>query len=179
LARQRLGNLDQSTVLLIGTGDLAELTAKQLAKRGVKQLLVLGRAPSRAERLALAYGGRAITPGGLAEALARSDVVISATGARQPILHREQVRSALAHRSGDRLSLLLIDLSVPRNIDPTATELPGVEVHTIDDLRGTIERALMRRRAELPSAYAILGSEVARFTAWLNRREAKAAAFVS
>src|SRR5262249_7239983 len=89
----------------------------------------------------------------------------------QPILHRDQLARALAHRRADSVPLLLIDLGVPRDIDPTTTDLSGVEVQTIDDLRGIVEHTLEQRRAELPEAYRILGGEVARFTAWLSRRE--------
>jgi len=170
-ARRRLGTLSQSTVLLIGSGDMAQLAAKQVVKREAKQLLVLGRDPARAKRLAESCGGCAITPDRLEEALAQSDLVISATSAPQPIVHREQLRRALARTRADSVPLLLIDLGVPRDIDPTAADLSGVEVHTIDDLRGMVERTLEQRRAELPEAYRILGGEVARFTAWLSRRE--------
>ncbi|HUA48561.1 MAG TPA: glutamyl-tRNA reductase [Solirubrobacteraceae bacterium] len=177
LARSRLGTLTQSTVLLVGTGDMAQLAAKQLVKRGARELLVLGRAPASAERLALSYGGHAITLDGLDEALAQCDVVITATGARQPILHRDRLRRALERRHTDSAPLLLIDLSVPRDVDPAAAELSGVELHTIDDLRGLVDGALMKRRAELPKAYAILGREVTRFTTWLSRREASLECF--
>ena len=173
-ARVRLGTLSQSTALVIGAGGMGELAAKQLVKRGVKRLLVLGRAPSRAQRLAASYGGQAIAPDRLDEALAQSDVVISATCSPQPILHADQLRRACARRGSDSLALLLFDLSVPRDVDPAAAELAGVEVHTIDDLRDTVDRALMRRRAALPEAHAILEGEVARFTDWLRRREATA-----
>ena len=172
LARRRLGTLNQSTVLLVGTGDMARLAAKQLAKRGAKQLVVLGRTLSSAERLAGAYGGRAITPDGLDEALTQSGVVITATTAQRPILNRDQLRRAIASRGTGSVPLLVIDLSVPRDVDPAATGLPGLEVHTVDDLRPAVEHALMQRRDELPKAAAILESEVARFTAWVSRREA-------
>jgi glutamyl-tRNA reductase len=175
-ARRRLATLSRSTVLLIGTGETAQLAAKQLVKRDVKELLVLGRAPAHARRLALSYGGQAITRERLDHALARSAVVISATGAPQPILGPDQVRRALARRRWDRVPLLLIDLSVPRDVDPAVSELAGVEVHTIDDLGVVVQGALLRRRAELPQAFAILGGEVARFTDWLTRREAMSVA---
>jgi glutamyl-tRNA reductase len=173
-ARERLGTLSRSTVLLVGTGNTSELVAKQLVRRGAKQLLVLGRAPSGATRLADSYGGHAIAPDRLDEALVQSDVVISATGTPQPILCRDQLQRALERRGVSSAPLLLIDLSVPRDVDPAAAELSGLEVHTIDDLRDIAERALEQRRAELPDAYAILGSEVARFTDWLRRRETAA-----
>jgi glutamyl-tRNA reductase len=172
LARRRLGTLSQATVLLIGTGDAAELAAKQLVKRGVKELLVFGRTPSRTKRFALSCGGRAVGEDGLDDALAQSAVVISATGAPEPILDRDQIRRAVAGRGEDCVPLLLIDLAVPRDVDPAVAELSGVEIRTIDDLRSVVERARLRRRAELPQAFAILGGEVARFTDWLRRRDA-------
>ena len=157
-------------MLLIGAGEVSELAAKQLTKRA-KQLLVLGRDYSRAKRFAEYYGGRAITSDQLDDALSASDVVICATGTPLPIVTRDQLRRALARRSAHSRLLLLIDLSVPRDVGPTARDLPGLEVHTIDELRGTVERTLVQRRAELPAARAVLRDEVARFTDWLGRRE--------
>ena len=170
-ARGRLGTLYGSTALLIGTGAMTQLAAKQLHKRGAKRLLVFGHAPSQARWFADSCGGLAITPDQLDDALARADLVISATGAPRPVLHPEQLRCALARRGVGSVPLLLIDLSVPRDVDPAASELAGVEVRTIDDLRETVERARQQRQAELPEAYRILGSEMARFTGWLSRRE--------
>jgi glutamyl-tRNA reductase len=69
---------------------------------------------------------------------------------------------------------LLIDLAVPRDVDPAVAGLPGVEVYTIDDLRPVVERTLMQRSAELPAAYSVVRAEVARFTGWLRRRETAA-----
>ena len=173
-ARARLGTLSRATVLIIGTGALGELATRQLAKRGVKQLLVLGRMASRTNRLAESHGARAMSPDDLDNALAQADVVISATGAPGPILGRDQLQRAVANRGEDAMPLLLIDLSVPRDVDPAAAELSGLEVQTIDDLRGIAERAVVRRRAALPDACAVLESEVPRFTDWLRRREALA-----
>jgi glutamyl-tRNA reductase len=91
-------------------------------------------------------------------------------------VHGGHVAEALARRgpAGSR-PLLLIDLAVPRDIDPAIGELAGVELHTIDDLQQTVERTRAQRRAELPAAYSILGAEVDRFTDWLRRREARKA----
>jgi len=175
-ARNRLGTLSGSTALLIGTGHTSELAAKQLARSGVTQLLVLGHTACRAQRLAASHGGRAITPAQLDDALARSDVVVSATSAPRPVLDRDQLRHAAARRGASSAPLLVIDLSVPRDVDPAARGLPGIEVHTIDDLRGRAERTLMQRRGEVPEASAILDREMARFTDWLHRREAILAA---
>jgi glutamyl-tRNA reductase len=174
LVRQRLGTLGQSTVLLIGAGTAGELAAKQLVKHGPRELLVLGRDVARAERLAERYGGRAVTSDRLGEALAQSDVVISSTGAPHPIVDRDRLEQAIARRGrAGSPPLLLIDLAVPRDIDPAVAGLAGVEVHTIDDLRRVVERNLKQRSAELPAAYAVVRAEVARFTRWLSCRDAR------
>jgi glutamyl-tRNA reductase len=176
LVRQRLGTLSRSTVLLIGAGITGELAAKQVVKEGARELLVLGRDVARAERLAQRHGGRAVTSDRLGEALAQSDVVISATGAPHLIVHRDQLEHAIARRGrAGSAPLLLVDLSVPRDIDPAVAGLDGVELSTIDDLRPVVEHSLVRRSAELPAAYAVLHAEVARFTHWLSRRDAAAA----
>ena len=167
-ARRRLGTLGRSTVLLIGAGTIAELTAKHLAKYGVRELLVLGRDVERAERLAGPYGGRAVMRERLGDALARADVVISATGAPGAVVHADD----LATRQRAASPVLLIDLAVPRDIDPAVARVPGVDVYTLDDLHTVVAQALVQRRAELPAARSVLRDEVARFTSWLRRREA-------
>jgi glutamyl-tRNA reductase len=162
LARQRFGTLNGSTALLIGAGATGELAAKQLAQYDLRELLVLGRDVARAHGLAERHGGRAVTPDGLAEALAQSDVVISSTGAPHAVVHRDHVERALADRAGaNARPLLLIDLA----------GLAGVELYTVDDLRRAVERTLVQRSGELPAAYSFVRAEVARFTRWLNRRE--------
>jgi glutamyl-tRNA reductase len=174
LARQRLGTLGGSTVLLIGAGTTGELAAKQLVKQRPRELLVLGRDSARAGRVAERYGGRAVTSDRLGEALAQADVVISSTGAPHPIVDRARLEQAIARRGrAGSAPLLLIDLAVPRDIDPAVAGLDGVEVLTIDDLRQVVERNLMQRSAELPAAYAVVRAEVARFTRWLSCRDAR------
>jgi glutamyl-tRNA reductase len=171
-----LGTLTRSTVLLIGAGKMGELAAQQLVKRGVGELLVLGRHQARAVQFAERYGGHAITSESLGEALTRSHVIISSTGAPRPVLYRGELEPALAHRgAGVSRPLLLIDLAVPRDVDPAVSTLAGVELHTIDDLQRVVQGAFAQRRAELPAAYSILRAEVARFTRWLGAREAMAA----
>jgi glutamyl-tRNA reductase len=176
LVRQRLGTLSQSTVLLIGAGTMGELAAKHLIKHRPHGLLVLGRGPERALRLAERYGGRALVSDQLGEALARSDVVISSTSAPHAILHRPQLEIAVGGRGGHKSEpLVLLDLATPRDVDAAVAGLTGLEVYTIDDLRPVVERALTQRRAELPAAHSLVRDEVARFTGWLRRRETAAA----
>ena len=163
--RARVGTLERSTVLLIGAGTVGELVAKHLARHGVGELVVVGRDGARADRVARRHGGRAVPSDRLGAALAQADVVISSTGSPRPVVcpaHLERRRGA---------PLLLVDLAVPRDIDPAVAALPGVEVFTLDDLRVLVDGTLRQRRAELPAAYAVLGSEVTRFTTWFRRRE--------
>jgi glutamyl-tRNA reductase len=150
LAHRRLGTLAGTTVLLIGGGRVTELAAAELSVRGVRELLVLGRGATRAERIA---------------ALALADLVISATSTPGAVVHADD----LAARGG--APLLLIDLAVPRDVDPAVAQVRGVELHTLDDLQALIDGTLLQRRTELPAAHAVLRSEVTRFTTWLGRRE--------
>lgn len=175
-ACRRLGTMTGSTVLLIGAGDTGELAAKQLVRRRVGELFVLGRDSARAARLAQRYGAHAITPDRLGDAFARGDVVISSTGAPRPILYPGDLEPALARRCArESRPLLVLDLAVPRDVDPAVSALAGVELHTIDDFQPVVQGALAQRRAQLPAADAILRREVSRFTRWLDAREATAA----
>jgi glutamyl-tRNA reductase len=114
-----------------------------------------------------------LTSDQLGDALARTDVVISSTSAPHTIVHRDQLEHALADRSGER-RLVLIDLATPRDIDPAAASVNGIEIYTIDDLRPLVEQTLTQRSSERPAAYAIVRAEVARFTRWLSYRETAA-----
>lgn len=178
LARRRLGGLSDATVLLIGTGSTAELAAKHVAKSGANQLLVIGRDRARAARLAWRYGGDAVIAGWLDEALARSDVVVSCTAAPDAIVHVEQMQRVLARRHAAQ-RLVLIDLAMPRDVDPRVAGLPGVDVYTLDDLSQLIASTQTERRAELPAAYAELETETGRFTRWLCRRQIRQAQAVA
>lgn len=171
--RSRLGSLGDATVLLIGAGTTGELAAKHLAKHSPREVLVFGRDAARAECLARRYGGRGVASDRLLEALTRADVVITSTGAPHPIVSRDQLEQALRGRRAVSTPLLLVDLAVPRDIEPAGGAVAGVELHTIDDLRQTVEQTLVQRRAELPAAHSILRAEVARFTGWLRRRQAR------
>ncbi|HEY6758709.1 MAG TPA: glutamyl-tRNA reductase [Baekduia sp.] len=177
LVRARLGTLRDASVLLIGTGDAAELTARHVAKRGgPRALVVLGRDVARAERFARRHGGRALGADRLGEALARADVVFSARGSERPVVRRADVERALAagrRRSADA-PLQLVDLAVPRDVEPAVGRLAGVELHTVDDLRRVVARNLSQRGDHLPAAREIVVAEGHRFTRWLDRRAAPA-----
>lgn len=159
LAQQLVGDLRQSRVLIIGLGEMGELTLKALAGRGVTQLAVANRTRSKAEAVAAAMGGAVYGLDELDEALATVDVVFSATNAPQPLIDAVRLRPVCTFRQGR--PLLLVDLAVPRDIHPDVMELAGVYHYTVDDLSANLDEALESRRQEIPCVEAIIAQEVA------------------
>jgi glutamyl-tRNA reductase len=169
LAHQVFGNLDGCGVMLIGAGHVAELAARSLAARGARVALVANRSPQRAELLARRFGGEGIALGDAAERLAGVDVLVSSTGSPGWALDRGQVDAALRGRKGR--PLFLIDLAVPRDLDPAIHELEGCYLYDIDDLESVVASSLAGRRREAVRAEAIVAEEAERFRAWQASRE--------
>jgi len=159
LAQQHAGDLRQQRVLVLGAGEMGRLALKSLHHRGAADVEVVNRTFAKAESTATAYGVTAFPLDRLSERLAQADVVIAATSASQPLLTRGLVAEAMAQRP-DR-PLLLVDLAVPRDIEPAVGDLPGVRLFDVDDLRGTLDDALGAREAEVPQVEAIITEEVA------------------
>ncbi len=158
LAAQLTGDLRYQQVAVVGLGEIGQLALKGLQSRGVTDLTLVNRTRSRAEELALIYGGEPYALADLATILSTADIVITATSAIEPILRREQVAMALAQRDG--CPLTLIDLAVPRNIDPTVALLPTVTLYDVDDMRAVVDEALVARQAELPKVEAIIAEQL-------------------
>lgn len=159
LAQQHAGDLRQQRVLVIGVGEMGRLTLKALSHRGAGCVEVVNRTFAKAEGAASALGGCAYPLENLAERLALADVVIAATGSPQPLLTAKLVADALAQRP--QRPLLLVDLAVPRDIDPAVGSLPGVRLYDVDDLRGSLDEALAAREGEVPGVETIIAEEVA------------------
>lgn len=159
LVQQQSGDLTRRRVLVVGAGEMGRLTLKALYHRGAGCVEVVNRTFSKAESAVVAFGGCAFPLDRLAERLALADVVITATGAPQPLLTKELVMEAIAQRP-DR-PLLLVDLAVPRDIESAVGDLPGVRIFDVDDLRGGLDEALSSREAEVPRVEAIIAEEVA------------------
>jgi glutamyl-tRNA reductase len=147
-------SLSDRCVLVIGAGDTSEKTARALSSRGVRGVRVANRTWERAAELANALGGQAVPFERLAEELARADIVISSTAAPRYVLDRTLLASVLRGRR-DR-PLLLIDLAVPRDIEPEVNFLEGVYLYNIDDLQSIAEDALRLRREEVARCEAII-----------------------
>jgi glutamyl-tRNA reductase len=169
LAQQVFGDLHGCRVLLAGAGHVAELAARSLVARGATIAFVANRSEERARQLVRRFGGHAIPLDAAAGHLFEVDVLLSATGAPDRTLTRDRVEAVLRARKGR--PLFLIDLAVPRNLDPAIHELDGCFLYDIDDLESVVSAGLAGRRREAARAEAIVASEAERFRAWHASRE--------
>lgn len=161
LAQESFARLEDSTVMLIGAGETIELVARHLVQAKAKRLLVANRTLAHAQDLATRHGGYALPLADLHLHLSEADIVFSATASREPILRRPQVESALAPRK--HRPMLLLDLAVPRDIEPQVGEAQDVFLYTVDDLERSIEDNRRQRRAAADEAEAIIELQVARY----------------
>ena len=164
LAKRTLGPLDDKTVLVISAGSTGKLAAKSLAQSGASRILVTNRTPERASELAHSVGGSAFPFSRLPQILAQADIVISGTGAESFLLGPEQVGRAMAGRNGR--SLLLIDIAVPRDVDPAVRRIPNVHLFDIDDIQAVSQASLRGRQREVQRVEAIVEEEVQAFLEW-------------
>jgi glutamyl-tRNA reductase len=163
LAKARI-DLSKSRAMVIGAGENAQLVSTHLVKAGVAELIIANRDTCRAQDLASQFAqASAIGLRDLAEALARVDLVISSTAAEEPVVTCDMVGPVL---SGRRQPLLILDVAVPRDIDPKVGELPGVTLRNIDDLGGQVDLNRAKRSQEIPKARAIVDQFVAEFEQW-------------
>jgi glutamyl-tRNA reductase len=166
LAAHTLGELSERNVLVVGAGENGELTARALADRGVRTIFVANRRYDRAIGLAARFGGEAVRFDDLPELLVRADIVVSCTASPHQIIGREELEQVLDER-GDR-PLLLIDIAVPRDVDPAVRELKGITLYDMDDLQHAVARNVTGRTAEASKAGTIVDQEVERFSRWLG-----------
>lgn len=164
LAQSVFSALDQATVLLIGAGDTIELAARHLTDHKVKRLLVANRTLEHAQSLASRFGGVALPLDELERHLAEADIVLSATASREPILRREAVKQALRQRR--HRPMFLLDLAVPRDIEPAIAELDDVFLYSVDDLEQVIDENRRSRREAAEQAEAIIELQVEHYLSW-------------
>src|SRR5690349_4743483 len=162
LAREQLGGLEHATVLVIGAGKIAELAVANLTARGARSVVVVNRSRERADALAERVGGRTLGLDDLPEALAAADVVVTSTGAPEPVVRAADMPA------GRRV---LIDLAVPRDVEPAVGELEGVALFHVDDLEATVRRTIARREGETEQALAIVADQAGEFRSWLAALE--------
>lgn len=161
LAEARLGSLAGKRVLVLGAGEMGEGMALSLSKAGVAEVLVANRTRARADELAAKVGGRAVGVVDLPDALAQVDVLLTSTGASSVLVDHGDLEPVVAARGGREL--LIIDVAVPRDVDPAAAELPGVDLLDMDDLRAFADAGLAERRREVASVRDLVDEEVQRY----------------
>ena len=168
LAKKVFEDLEGTTIMIVGAGKMSELTAKHLVSCGVARVLVANRTYERAVEFAGRTGGEAVPYEDLFDRLHDVDIVISSTAATEYVIGKESVADALKHRSRP---LFMIDIAVPRDIDPAVNDLRGVFLYDIDDLQGVVDSNLEERMREAQRAETIIEEEIATFAAWLESME--------
>ena len=161
LGRKIFGSLKGAAVLLVGAGEMAELAAQHLSAAGATRILVANRTHAAGEALARKFAGEAVDFSQLAEHLAEADIVICSTGAREYVVTPEMAEAA-RRRRGNRPAFL-IDISVPRNVDPAVGKMDNLFVFDVDDLEAVVQSNLREREREAERARLIVESEVTEF----------------
>ncbi len=169
LARKIFGDLSGKTVLLAGAGEMAELAAEHLLAQGIGRVVVANRTLERAVSLARRFNGEAASLSELVSRLAEADILISSTGAPDLILRKEEMAPLMRQRYNR--PIFLIDIAVPRDLDPGLNDLDNVYLYDIDDLQQVVETNKGERRKEADRAERIVDEETIKFLQWLENME--------
>jgi glutamyl-tRNA reductase len=167
LARETVGALEDRHVVIIGAGETAELTAQALHAHGVRTVFVANRRADRARSIAARFGGSVSSLHELPERIAGADVVVTSTASPHPLIEAEGLAEVMAGRP-DR-PLVLIDIAVPRDVEPACGDLPGVALYDVDDLQATATRNLEVREGERAAAEDLVEDEIVRFARWMGQ----------
>ena len=164
LAKQIFGDLKQTTVLLVGAGETIELATRHLHSQGVGNIIIANRSVERAQTLADEFNGQAISLQHISEHLYRSDIVISSTASPLPIIGKGTVERALKQRKHQ--PIFMVDLAVPRDIEPEVSELDDIYLYSVDDLQSVIEENMENRQQAAEQAIEIIDVQVQHFLEW-------------
>jgi glutamyl-tRNA reductase len=170
LARKIFGQLSGRRVLVVGAGEISTLTAQHLRANGVGEILVTSRTQAHADTLAASVNGRSVPWDDLAQGVAVSDIVVTATGSQRPIITRAQIEAVTGRHRRD--PLFIIDVAVPRDVEAAVGDIEQVFLYNVDDLQTMVQENLSRRSSEVTRAEAIVAEEVSKFGAWLRSRGA-------
>ncbi|GAB6183549.1 glutamyl-tRNA reductase [Thermodesulfovibrio hydrogeniphilus] len=169
LIKKVFDDLSKKSILLVGAGEMAELALRHLIGSGIKSVFIANRTFERALELAKEFNGEAVQFEKLKEHLAKSDIVICSTGAPHYVITEKLMKEVMALRK--HKPIFLIDISVPRNIEPSCNELDNVYLYNIDDLQDVVDSNLLERKKEAQKALNIIEEEVEKFFQWLNSLE--------
>ena len=164
LAKQIFGDLKQTTVLLVGAGETIELAARHLYSQGVRKIIIANRSVDRAKKLANEFDGEAISLQHISDHLYRSDIVIASTASPLPIIGKGTVERALKQRKHE--PIFMVDLAVPRDVEPEVNELDDVYLYSVDDLQSVIEENMENRLQAAEQARDIIDTQVSQFLDW-------------
>jgi len=170
LAKQIFSDFEAHTALLIGAGETIELTARHLHEQRLGRVVIANRTPERAHQLAAQFNGYGISLDEIPAHLAEADIVISATGGDSIVLNRGSVESALSNRK--HRPVFMVDIAVPRDIDPAVAQFEDIYLYTVDDLQEVIQENLKSRQDAAHQAEEIIDVQVERFMAWLRAQDA-------
>jgi glutamyl-tRNA reductase len=166
LARQIFGDLLSKTVVLVGAGEMVQLCGRYLRDHGIANLLIVNRSRKKAEQLATEMDATALRLDQLGEALPRADILISSTASPEPVIRKADVKTALRKRR--HRPMFLVDIAVPRDIDPQISKLKDVYLYTIDDLQQVVDENMEQRTAAARSASNDVDEAVSGFMRWLS-----------
>ncbi len=166
LAIKVFKDFSDKTIFIIGAGEMCELVLKHLVERGAKTAIVANRNYDKAMALAEEYDGKAINYQSLEDYLPQADIIISSTASPRPVIHTEQIKHAIKARRGN--PMLLIDIAVPRDIDPEIAKIDNVYLYNIDDLQTVVNGNIDVRENELGKCQTIIDREVEQFMAWFE-----------
>jgi glutamyl-tRNA reductase len=167
LARNIFGQLDGEKVMILGAGQTAELTLKNLLNYGVRGILVANRTYSNGKKLAENYGGEVIRWEDFKNRVSEVDIIIASTAAPHTVLHENELRNALKKKHGP---MFLIDIAMPRDIDPEVEKIRGVHLYNLDDLKNVIDKNLNLRENEVIKAEKIIEEEKYNYHCWVSER---------
>jgi glutamyl-tRNA reductase len=166
LAKKLFPTFQEACILLVGSGKMSELTAHHLCDNGAQQLIIINRTPLHAIDLAKRFGGLHRSFKELTTSLVEADVVISSTTAPRALITLEMMQEVMERRTGRQL--LLIDIALPRDVDPAVAEMPGVHLFNLDDLELFVNEGIRLRRQEVEQVQEIIVQEVNAFKRWLS-----------
>ena len=169
VAAEHLGDLDGARVIVIGAGHMGSGLASTLRSRGVADVIVANRTFERAEQLAASIGARAISMTEIADTLVDADVLLTSTASSEVLVERAMIEMVMACRNGR--PLLVVDVALPRDVDPGVGDVPDVTLLDLDDLKEYAQRSAARRRGEIGKVRAIMAAEIERYRAERAARE--------
>jgi len=170
LAKKIFTEIHERSVMLLGAGEMAELAAKHLLSTGVRELLVANRTYERGVELAEEMGGKAVRYETFLDEMGRTDIVICSTGAPTYVVTKDQMHDVMKFRK--QKPVFIIDISVPRNIDPEINDMANVYLYDVDDLKGVVDENVMERRKEADKAEEIVDEEIETFLRWQSSLDA-------